>query len=229
MSSGGISNNQTGWDQSESVQKTAMLLWDTGSLSWIKATGGATGGNVTVSNFPSSFGATQVGAWDITNVTGTVSLPTGAATATKQDTGNTSLASIDGKITAVNTGAVVISSGVITSITNPVAVTGTFYQATQPVSGTVTGQAVATVAAPAYTEGTASNLSQTLTGDLRIQARGLVDDATASYVIGEAQPLSMTTEGRLRVSTANESYNLSAWGDPEKFTSNYNQRITTAW
>lgn len=36
------------------------------------------------------------------------------ATAAKQDTGNTSLSSIDGKITAVNTGAVVISSGSLT-------------------------------------------------------------------------------------------------------------------
>src|SRR3990167_9895543 len=33
-------------------------------------------------------------------------LPSGAATGAKQDTGNTSLSSIDGKITAVNTGAV---------------------------------------------------------------------------------------------------------------------------
>lgn len=115
MSSGGISSSQTGWDQSEGVQKTAMMLWDAGSVSWIKATGGVTGSNVTVSNFPSSFGATQVGAWDITNVTGTVSLPIGAAIATKQDTGNTSLASIDSKIIAVNTGAVVISSGSITA------------------------------------------------------------------------------------------------------------------
>lgn len=38
-------------------------------------------------------------------------LPSGAATAAKQDTGNTSLASIDGKITAVNTGAVVLAAG----------------------------------------------------------------------------------------------------------------------
>lgn len=37
-------------------------------------------------------------------------LPTGAATSAKQDTGNTSLASIDSKITAVNTGAVTISA-----------------------------------------------------------------------------------------------------------------------
>lgn len=35
----------------------------------------------------------------------------GLATAAKQDTGNTSLASIDGKITAVNTGAVVLAAG----------------------------------------------------------------------------------------------------------------------
>lgn len=42
-------------------------------------------------------------------------LPTGAATSAKQDTGNTSLASIDGKITAVNTGAVVVSSSALPS------------------------------------------------------------------------------------------------------------------
>lgn len=37
-------------------------------------------------------------------------LPAGASTAAKQDTGNTSLASIDSKITAVNTGAVTIAA-----------------------------------------------------------------------------------------------------------------------
>ncbi|GEM_PF-6776759 len=40
----------------------------------------------------------------------TLPLPSGAATAANQSTGNASLASIDGKITAVNTGAVTISS-----------------------------------------------------------------------------------------------------------------------
>ena len=44
----------------------------------------------------------------------TLTHPAGMATAAKQDTGNTSLASIDGKITAVNTGAVVVASGSIT-------------------------------------------------------------------------------------------------------------------
>lgn len=42
-------------------------------------------------------------------------LPSGAATSAKQDTGNTSLASIDGKITAVDTGAVVVSSSALPS------------------------------------------------------------------------------------------------------------------
>ena len=42
-------------------------------------------------------------------------LPTGAATSAKQDTGNTSLASLDGKVTAVNTGAVVVASSALPS------------------------------------------------------------------------------------------------------------------
>lgn len=44
-------------------------------------------------------GATQSGTWNITNITGTVSLPTGASTAARQDTGNTSLATIAGAVT----------------------------------------------------------------------------------------------------------------------------------
>lgn len=85
-------------------------------------------------------------------ITGTVttSPPVGGATEAQQIIGNaelaaisakdfatqTTLASLNAKVTAVNTGAVVVSSGTITGITNPVAVTGTFWQVTQPVSGT---------------------------------------------------------------------------------------------
>jgi hypothetical protein len=71
----------------------------------------------------------QEGTWSLTNISGTISLPTGAAT-------EATLSSFSAKVTACNTGAVVVASGVITTITNPVAVTGTFWQATQPVSGT---------------------------------------------------------------------------------------------
>ncbi|HUU84198.1 MAG TPA: hypothetical protein VM243_11910 [Phycisphaerae bacterium] len=50
-------------------------------------------------------------------------LPAGASTSAKQDTGNASLASIDGKVTACNTGAVVISSGVLTTVSAVTAIT----------------------------------------------------------------------------------------------------------
>lgn len=49
--------------------------------------------------------ATQSGTWNVTNVSGTVSLPTGASTAANQATGNASLSSIDGKLTGVATAA----------------------------------------------------------------------------------------------------------------------------
>lgn len=42
--------------------------------------------------------ATQSGTWNITNVSGTVSLPTGASTAALQTTGNTTLSTISGQL-----------------------------------------------------------------------------------------------------------------------------------
>lgn len=49
--------------------------------------------------------SSQSGTWNITNVSGTVSLPTGAATSANQTTANSSLSSIDGKLTGVSTAA----------------------------------------------------------------------------------------------------------------------------
>jgi len=45
--------------------------------------------------------ATQSGTWDINNISGTISLPTGASTAALQTSGNASLTSIDGKTPAL--------------------------------------------------------------------------------------------------------------------------------
>lgn len=77
---------ETGYDWSESVQKVAMLRWDTVALSWVKLSGGTgTGPDVTVVNFPATYpittsdplwvrlmvssptvgAVTQGGAWDI--------------------------------------------------------------------------------------------------------------------------------------------------------------------
>lgn len=80
-----------------------------------------------------AFGAND-SATNVTSVSGlpveiiAAALPTGAATSAKQDTGNSSLASIDGKITTVNTGAVVVSSSALP--------TGAATAAKQPSIGT---------------------------------------------------------------------------------------------
>ena len=187
----------------------------------------------------------------------TAPLPATAATDTLQTAGNASLTSIDGKITACNTGAVVISSGTITSITNSVTVTGsvtvsatdldirnlvfatdkvdisgssgvgvtgTFWPATQPISGTidaitasvaVTGaffqatqpvslaqpvSATATEDVPTYTEGATQALSQDLEGNLRTRLSAVVSDVPPNYLTGSTEPLSLSSDGRLRVS-----------------------------
>jgi hypothetical protein len=57
-------------------------------------------GSITVDG---TVAATQSGTWNITNVSGTISLPTGAAT-------ESTLSTINGKVTACNTGAVTIST-----------------------------------------------------------------------------------------------------------------------
>lgn len=99
--------------------------------------------------------AVQSGTWNITNVSGTISLPTGAGTSANQATMITSLQLIDDSVTTDNTaigttkliavggtdgtnaqmlsvtsaGAVNIADG-----GNSITVDGTFWQATQPVS-----------------------------------------------------------------------------------------------
>ncbi len=60
--------------------------------------------------------ANQGGTWNINNISGTISLPTGASTAANQTTGNTSLSNIDGKLntlgqkTMANSTPVVLAS-----------------------------------------------------------------------------------------------------------------------
>ncbi len=119
------------------------------------------------------------------------------ATSTKQDTGNTSLSSIDGKITACNTGAVVVSSsalpsGAATAAKQPalgtagsassdvltvqgiaggtaLPVSGTFWQTTQPVS---------IASAVTVAQATASSLNATVvgTGTFSVQATSVPAD-----------------------------------------------------
>lgn len=56
---------------------------------------------VTIASNQSALPVSQSGTWNITNISGTISLPTGASTSALQSTGNTSLASIDSKTPAL--------------------------------------------------------------------------------------------------------------------------------
>ena len=57
--------------------------------------------SLTSTTITGTVAATQSGTWNINNVSGTISLPTGAATSALQTTGNTSLSSIDSKTPAL--------------------------------------------------------------------------------------------------------------------------------
>ena len=72
--------------------------------------------NVNVSN--ASVAVTQSGTWNINNISGTVSLPTGASTATLQTTGNTSLNSIDTKTPSLSGGRVPVESNLVQGLTD---------------------------------------------------------------------------------------------------------------
>lgn len=101
--------------------------------------------------------AAQSGTWNITNISGTVSLPTGAAT-------EATLSSLNGKVTACNTGAVVVSSGTITTVSAVTAITnalpagtnniGDVDVLTQPARAATTDTITAKLATDAIQDGT---------------------------------------------------------------------------
>ena len=134
---------------------------------------------------------------------------TGLATSTKQDTGNTSLSSIDGKITAVNTGAVVVSSSALPS--------GAATSAKQPALGTagtasadvitVQGKAAMT---PLLTDG--SGVTQPVSGTVTANT-GLSQPLTDTQLRATAVPVSGTfyqaTQPVSGTVTANAGTNLN--------------------
>jgi hypothetical protein len=91
--------------------------------------------------------AAQSGTWNVTNISGTVSLPTGAATAANQATANTSLSSIDGKLPALGQALaagsipVVLTANQLSTLTPLSSITVSNFPSTQAVSGTITANA----------------------------------------------------------------------------------------
>lgn len=173
-----------------------------------------------------SFASTQSGTWNITNVSGTVSLPTGASTAAKQPAlGTAGTASSD-----------VITVQGIASMT-ALKVDGS--ATTQPVSGTVTANAgtgtfavSGTVTANAGTNLNTSllalesggnlasiktdvdNLSLSQASTTSGQKGNLTLTATTTsaptYVTAQSNPLSTTTSGALRIDLGATTANTTA-------------------
>lgn len=136
-----IASNQSAIPVSQSgtwtTGRTWSLLNTTDSVNAVQSGTWTTGRTWTLSSGTDSVAATQSGTWNITNITGTVSLPTGAATSALQTTGNTSLASIDTKTPALGQ-ALMAASVPVTIASNQSAVKVDGSAVTQPVSGTVT-------------------------------------------------------------------------------------------
>lgn len=204
-----------------------------------------TGSTVAISNFPSTqpisgsvtvtqgtaanlnatitgtVTATQSGTWNVTNISGTVSLPTGASTSALQTTGNSSLSSVDGKTPALGqalaaaSSPVVLTAAQIITLTPLSSVSVSNFPATQPVSGTVAVSSIAS-ALPAGTNAIGHVIADTgsttaVTGNVTaVQATGtnlhvVVDSAPTTAVTGTffqaTQPVSgPLTDTQLRAS-----------------------------
>lgn len=135
--------------------------------------------------------ATGVDAFNITNITGTVSLPTGASTSSLQTTGNTSLSTI-----ATNTASLILAQGSTTS------------GQTGPLM-----QGAVTTAAPTYTTAQTSPLSLTTTGALRVDASGTSLSATVNQgtanTVANAWPTKITDGTDTAAVTANSDLKVS--------------------
>lgn len=126
-----------------------------------------------------AFGATQSGTWNITNISGTVSLPTGAATAANQSTTNGYLASLAGAVSSTNLNVICTSGcsgggGSGYSVLN-----ASTYANSSSYSNVPSGGLVST-SAPTFTTGQASPLSLTTAGALRVDGSAVTQPVSGS-------------------------------------------------
>jgi predicted hotdog family 3-hydroxylacyl-ACP dehydratase len=148
--------------------------------------GTATGTALFTSMAPADLGtrlvnASQQGTWNITNISGVVSLPTGASTSALQTTGNTSLANVDGKLPATLGQKAMATSLAVTMAsdqgaipTAPAALTGTY----QELLAITTS--VQTITAPAGAKWCKIQADDNNTDNVRVKIGG-VASATSGF------------------------------------------------
>lgn len=145
---------------------------------------------VVIASDQSAIPASQSGTWNITNISGTVSLPTGAATAANQDTGNTSLSNINaktpnlGQVTMAGSSPVVIASD---QSAIPASQSGTWN--VNNISGTVSLPTGAATSALQTTGNTSlSNINAKIPTSLTVNDSRLLVDGS-----GVTQPISVAS------------------------------------
>src|SRR6185437_1320234 len=143
-------------------------------------------GSITVAN--ATLAVTQSGTWNLNNISGTISLPTGAATSAKQPAlGSAGTPSAD----------VLTVQGTVGMVALKVDGSGT----TQPISGTVTANIGTTngLALDATVSGLQVAQGSSTSGQHGSLILGAVTTLAPSYTTAQSSPLSLTVAGALRV------------------------------
>lgn len=146
--------------------------------------------------------ATQSGTWNLNNISGTVSLPTGASTAANQATGNASLASIDAGIPAA-LGQTVMASAMSVAIASdqtviPVSDNGSTLTVDQATAANFNAQVVGNVASAATDSGNP------------VKAGAKVNTTAPTFTDGQRADLQADTHGALFVNIENRKRTYSA-------------------
>jgi hypothetical protein len=171
----------------------------------------------------------------VTVTAATLPLPSGAATSAKQDTGNTSLSSIDGKITACNTGAVVVSSSALPS--------GASTAAKQPALGTagsasadvLTVQGIASMTAlkvdgSGSTQPVSGTVAATQSGSWSLAANQSVNVAQINGVTPlMGNGVTGTGSQRVTIASDNTAFSVNAVQSGTWTVQPGNAANTTAW
>lgn len=113
ITSFGGGTQYTQGDTDASITGTAMLM-EGGADTLLPVQGTIADGLLVNLGSNNDVTASQTGTWNITNVSGTVSLPTGASTAALQTTGNTSLATIAGAVSGTEVQVDVLTMPTVT-------------------------------------------------------------------------------------------------------------------
>jgi hypothetical protein len=200
-------------------QTVANYVWDTGTLAWVVQTaGGGSGPSSDVNVTNTSIPVTQSGAWTVTAngpltdaqlrasavamSVASLPLPGGAATEATLSTINTKTPSQGQALMASSVPVVIASnqsavpvSGTFWQATQPVSiatmpstpVTGTFWQATQPVSGPLTDTQLRASAVPVSLASTTITGSVAVTGpltDTQLRASAVPVSLTSTTITG---------------------------------------------